>query len=179
VGAPRAVESGSFQRSFLTSSTARAPGPPKPTSSPPWISHLAIWGNDYLAKYRQGGDVVQLGLLHPDRVRPELLPAQPMWPSALPSKPVGRSLSLAGTIPPARLARSPRNDRPVQIPFRRVASQWERSGSRVAAKRFSSNRVRDLPPSQALARTPREYSGRSRCHEGCRMQVLREYERQP
>jgi HK97 family phage portal protein len=36
------------------------------------MSHLAIWGNAYLAKFRSGGAIVQLGLLEPDRVRPEL-----------------------------------------------------------------------------------------------------------
>jgi HK97 family phage portal protein len=36
------------------------------------MSHLAIYGNGYLAKYRQAGEIAQLGLLHPDRVRPEL-----------------------------------------------------------------------------------------------------------
>ena len=36
------------------------------------ISHLAIWGNGYLAKYRHQGEVAQLGLLAPERVRPEL-----------------------------------------------------------------------------------------------------------
>lgn len=36
------------------------------------LSHLAIYGNAYLAKYRDAGEIVQLGLLHPERVRPEL-----------------------------------------------------------------------------------------------------------
>lgn len=36
------------------------------------MSHLAIWGNPYPAKYRQQGEVTQLGLLAPERVRPEL-----------------------------------------------------------------------------------------------------------
>lgn len=36
------------------------------------MSHLAIYGNAYLAKYRQAGEIVQIGLLAPDRVRPEL-----------------------------------------------------------------------------------------------------------
>jgi HK97 family phage portal protein len=36
------------------------------------MTHLAVWGNSYVAKYRQQGEVTQLGLLHPDRVRPEL-----------------------------------------------------------------------------------------------------------
>lgn len=36
------------------------------------MAHLAVYGNGYVAKYRQGGEIVQLGLLHPDRVRPEL-----------------------------------------------------------------------------------------------------------
>jgi HK97 family phage portal protein len=37
------------------------------------ITHLAIWGNAFLAKYRQQGEVTQLGLLHPERVRPEIV----------------------------------------------------------------------------------------------------------
>jgi HK97 family phage portal protein len=36
------------------------------------MAHLAIYGNGYLAKYREDGEVSQLGLLHPERVRPEL-----------------------------------------------------------------------------------------------------------
>jgi HK97 family phage portal protein len=36
------------------------------------MAHLAVYGNGYLAKYRQAGEITQLGLLHPDRVRPEL-----------------------------------------------------------------------------------------------------------
>jgi HK97 family phage portal protein len=37
------------------------------------MCHVLIWGSAYLAKYRQQGEVGQLGLLHPDRVRPELI----------------------------------------------------------------------------------------------------------
>ena len=52
-------------------------GPPGPgTSQADMISslmcHLAVYGNGYLAKYRQAGEITQLGLLHPNRVRPEL-----------------------------------------------------------------------------------------------------------
>jgi len=36
------------------------------------MAHLLIYGNAYIAKYREGGQIVQLGLLAPDRVRPEL-----------------------------------------------------------------------------------------------------------
>jgi phage portal protein BeeE len=36
------------------------------------MSHLAIYGNGYVAKYQQGGEIVQLALLHPERMRPEL-----------------------------------------------------------------------------------------------------------
>jgi HK97 family phage portal protein len=36
------------------------------------MSHLLIFGNAYIAKYRQAGEVSQLGLLDPQRVRPEL-----------------------------------------------------------------------------------------------------------
>ncbi len=36
------------------------------------MSHALCWGNAYLAKYRRADEVMQLGLLHPDRVRPEL-----------------------------------------------------------------------------------------------------------
>jgi len=36
------------------------------------MAHSLVWGNAYLAKYRTGDEVVQLGLLAPDRVRPEL-----------------------------------------------------------------------------------------------------------
>lgn len=43
------------------------------------MGHLAIWGNGYLAKFRQAGEIVQLGLLAPDRVRPELQGGQLRW----------------------------------------------------------------------------------------------------
>lgn len=36
------------------------------------LTHLAVYGNAYVAKYRTAGEIVQLGLLHPERVRPEL-----------------------------------------------------------------------------------------------------------
>jgi HK97 family phage portal protein len=36
------------------------------------MAHLAVYGNSYLAKYRDAGAIVGLGLLHPDCVRPEL-----------------------------------------------------------------------------------------------------------
>jgi HK97 family phage portal protein len=36
------------------------------------MAHLAIYGNAYIAKYRQAGEIVQLGLIHPERIRPEL-----------------------------------------------------------------------------------------------------------
>lgn len=36
------------------------------------MAHLLIWGNAYVAKYRSAGEISQIGLLAPDRVRPEL-----------------------------------------------------------------------------------------------------------
>ena len=36
------------------------------------MTHLAIYGNGYLGKYRQAGEIVQLGTIHPDRIRPEV-----------------------------------------------------------------------------------------------------------
>jgi phage portal protein BeeE len=36
------------------------------------MCHLAVYGNAFVAKYRQNGEVTQLGLLAPERVRPEL-----------------------------------------------------------------------------------------------------------
>ena len=36
------------------------------------MAHVLVWGNAYVAKYREAGTIVQLGLLAPDRVRPEL-----------------------------------------------------------------------------------------------------------
>jgi HK97 family phage portal protein len=35
------------------------------------MCHVLIWGAAYLAKYRQGDEITQLGLLHPELVRPE------------------------------------------------------------------------------------------------------------
>ena len=40
------------------------------------MCHVLVWGSGYLAKFRQNGEVTQLGLLHPDRVRPELRDGQ-------------------------------------------------------------------------------------------------------
>lgn len=36
------------------------------------MSHLAVWGSAYIGKYREAGEVNQLGLIHPDRIRPQL-----------------------------------------------------------------------------------------------------------
>jgi phage portal protein BeeE len=36
------------------------------------MGHLAVYGNAYLAMYRQASNLAELGLLHPERVRPEL-----------------------------------------------------------------------------------------------------------
>jgi HK97 family phage portal protein len=43
------------------------------------MCHLAIWGSGYIGKYRQDGEVTQLGLLHPERVQPELKDGQLRW----------------------------------------------------------------------------------------------------
>jgi HK97 family phage portal protein len=37
------------------------------------MAHLAIWGNAYIGKYREQGEVAQLNLLAPERVRPEII----------------------------------------------------------------------------------------------------------
>lgn len=37
------------------------------------MSHLAVWGNGYLAKYRSGDEIVQIGTLPPERVQPEVV----------------------------------------------------------------------------------------------------------
>jgi HK97 family phage portal protein len=36
------------------------------------MAHVLVWGSGYLAKFRQAGEVTQLGLIHPERIRPEL-----------------------------------------------------------------------------------------------------------
>jgi HK97 family phage portal protein len=36
------------------------------------MCHLAIWGSGYIGKFRDAGEVTQLALIHPDRIRPEL-----------------------------------------------------------------------------------------------------------
>jgi HK97 family phage portal protein len=51
------------------------------------MCHLAVWGNAVLAKYRQDGEVVQLGLLHPDRIRPELEDGKLKWRYSPPTGP--------------------------------------------------------------------------------------------
>jgi hypothetical protein len=39
----------------------------------PLMCHLAVYGNGYLAKYgSSAGEIVQIGLINPDRFRPEL-----------------------------------------------------------------------------------------------------------
>jgi HK97 family phage portal protein len=43
------------------------------------MSHLLIFGNAYLGKYREGGEVNQLALLDPERVRPELENGRLRW----------------------------------------------------------------------------------------------------
>jgi HK97 family phage portal protein len=43
------------------------------------MAHVLTWGNSYVAKYREQGEVTQLGLLHPERVRPELQGGQLRW----------------------------------------------------------------------------------------------------
>jgi len=43
------------------------------------MAHLAVHGNAYLGKYREQGEVRQLALLHPERVRPELKSGQPRF----------------------------------------------------------------------------------------------------
>jgi HK97 family phage portal protein len=37
------------------------------------MCHLAIFGAGYIGKFREAGEVSQLSLLHPDRIRPELI----------------------------------------------------------------------------------------------------------
>ena len=36
------------------------------------VTHLCVYGNGYLGKYRSEGSIVQLGMVHPDRVQVEL-----------------------------------------------------------------------------------------------------------
>jgi HK97 family phage portal protein len=43
------------------------------------IAHVLVWGSAYLAKYREAGEVTELGLLNPDRVRPELKDGRLRW----------------------------------------------------------------------------------------------------
>jgi phage portal protein BeeE len=49
-----------------------SPGITEADLSSSLMAHLAIYGNGYLAKFREAGEVTQLGLIHPDRIRPEL-----------------------------------------------------------------------------------------------------------
>jgi HK97 family phage portal protein len=43
------------------------------------MAHVLIWGGAFLAKYREAGEVTELGLLNPDRVRPELKDGRLRW----------------------------------------------------------------------------------------------------
>jgi HK97 family phage portal protein len=36
------------------------------------MAHLLIWGAGYVAKYRQGDEIRQIGLIHPEQIRPEV-----------------------------------------------------------------------------------------------------------
>jgi HK97 family phage portal protein len=49
------------------------------------MAHLVVYGNGYLAKYRQDGEITQLGLLHPDCIRPELEGGVPRFRYSPPS----------------------------------------------------------------------------------------------
>ncbi|HEY6775214.1 MAG TPA: phage portal protein [Thermoleophilaceae bacterium] len=51
------------------------------------MCHVLIWGNAYLAKYREGEEVAQLSLLHPERVKPELKDGQLKWRYTPPTGP--------------------------------------------------------------------------------------------
>jgi HK97 family phage portal protein len=58
---------------------------PSPSSSQPnlvgqLLLHLNLYGNGYIAKYRDdAGRIAQLGLLHPDLVEPELVAGEPRY----------------------------------------------------------------------------------------------------
>jgi phage portal protein BeeE len=58
---------------------------PSPSSSQPnlvgqLLLHLNLYGNGYIAKYRDDvGRIAQLGLLHPDLVEPELVAGEPRF----------------------------------------------------------------------------------------------------
>lgn len=51
------------------------------------MTHLAIYGNAYLGKFRKAGELVQLGTIHPDRIRPELQGGQLRWRYSPPTGP--------------------------------------------------------------------------------------------
>ena len=80
------------------------------------MSHLAIYGNGYLANFRQAGEIVQLGLLHPERIRPELERGRlrfryspPSGPQQLRTEADGvhvKGLSVDGLTTPRRQRRS-------------------------------------------------------------------------
>jgi HK97 family phage portal protein len=53
-----------------------APGVTEADLTSTLMCHLLIWGGAYLAKYREQGEVAQLSLIHPDRIRPELIDGQ-------------------------------------------------------------------------------------------------------
>ena len=36
------------------------------------MAHLLIWGAGYVAKFRQGDEITQIGLIHPEQIRPEV-----------------------------------------------------------------------------------------------------------
>jgi HK97 family phage portal protein len=51
------------------------------------MAHLLIWGNAYLGKFGQGGQIAQLAPLYPERVRPELDGGRLIWRYSPPSGP--------------------------------------------------------------------------------------------
>jgi HK97 family phage portal protein len=62
------------------------------------VAHLLIYGAAYIGKYRDGGEVRQLGLLHPERVRPELDAGQVTFRYS-PGTSAQRLLTLADVVP--------------------------------------------------------------------------------
>jgi HK97 family phage portal protein len=62
------------------------------------IAHLLVYGAAYIGKYREGGEVSQLGLLHPERVRTELDAGQVRF-RYTPGTGPQRLLTLADVVP--------------------------------------------------------------------------------
>jgi HK97 family phage portal protein len=59
--------------------TRPAPGSTQSALIGSIMAHLNLYGNAYIGKFRRAGSIVQLGLLHPDAIVPEVVAGEPRY----------------------------------------------------------------------------------------------------